>query len=127
LRKNTPLVIPKPALSARNLLVASSETSDSSRDNPALRNDNPLGIVQTAPLPFLLAAGAFFRGLLGVFGVSAGFGEIAVRGFQQWVLIAMSELSLHGSIAGGRLWSILLYRAFAAVLIIGESRIQIVF
>jgi hypothetical protein len=38
----------------------------------------------------------------------------------------MSELSLHGSIASGRLRSILLYRAFAAVLIIGESRIQIV-
>jgi len=32
LRKNTLLVIPKPALSARNLLAPSSETADSSRD-----------------------------------------------------------------------------------------------
>jgi hypothetical protein len=47
--QNTLLVIPKPALSARNLL--GSETADSSCDNPALRNDNPLGIFQTAPLP----------------------------------------------------------------------------
>jgi hypothetical protein len=49
--QNTLLVIPKPALSARNLLAASRETADSSRDNPALRNDNALGIFQTAPLP----------------------------------------------------------------------------
>ena len=35
-----PLVIPKPALSARNLLAAGSETADSSRDKAALRNDN---------------------------------------------------------------------------------------
>jgi hypothetical protein len=49
--KNTLLVIPKPALSARNLFAASSDTADSSRDNLALRNDNPLGIFQTAPLP----------------------------------------------------------------------------
>jgi hypothetical protein len=34
----------RPALSARNLLAASSEAADSSRDNGALRNDNPLGI-----------------------------------------------------------------------------------
>jgi predicted acetyltransferase len=49
LRKTNLLVISKPALSARNLLAASSETADSSRDNPALRNDNPLGTFQTAP------------------------------------------------------------------------------
>ena len=50
--KTTPLlVIPKPGLSARNLLAASSETADSSRDNAALRNDNPLEDFQTAPLP----------------------------------------------------------------------------
>jgi predicted acetyltransferase len=48
LRKTNLLVIPKPALSARNLLAASSETADSSRDNLALRNDNPLGTFQTA-------------------------------------------------------------------------------
>jgi hypothetical protein len=39
-----PLVIPKPALSARNLLAASSEAADFSRDNAAIRNDNPLEI-----------------------------------------------------------------------------------
>jgi hypothetical protein len=38
------LVIPKPALSAKNLLAASGEAADSSRDNAALRNDNSLGI-----------------------------------------------------------------------------------
>jgi len=37
------LVIPKPVLSARNLLAAGSEKADSSRDNTALRNDKPLG------------------------------------------------------------------------------------
>jgi hypothetical protein len=43
LRKNTPpLVIPKPGLSARNLLAASRKTADSSRDNAALRNDKLL-------------------------------------------------------------------------------------
>jgi hypothetical protein len=36
------LVIPKPALSARNLLLASRE-ADSSRDNAARRNDNSFG------------------------------------------------------------------------------------
>ncbi len=35
------LVIPKPGLSARNLLAAGCKTADSSRDNTALRNDNP--------------------------------------------------------------------------------------
>jgi hypothetical protein len=41
-RKETlTLVIPKPGLSARNLLSAGSETTDSSRDKPALRNDKP--------------------------------------------------------------------------------------
>jgi hypothetical protein len=39
-----PLVIPKPALLARNLLIASSETANSSRYKAALRNDNPSGI-----------------------------------------------------------------------------------
>jgi hypothetical protein len=34
----------KPGLSARNLLAASSETADSSRDTAALRNDNSLKI-----------------------------------------------------------------------------------
>jgi hypothetical protein len=40
------LVIPKPALSARNLLAAGSETADSSRDDTALRNDNSVGVFQ---------------------------------------------------------------------------------
>jgi hypothetical protein len=44
--KDTPFVIPKPALSARNLLSASRETADSSRDSAALRNDNSLGIFE---------------------------------------------------------------------------------
>jgi len=38
------LVIPKPAVSARNLLPAGSDAADSSRDNSALRNDNPLRV-----------------------------------------------------------------------------------
>jgi hypothetical protein len=38
------LVIPKPARSAKNLLAASGEAADSSRDKAALRNDNSLGI-----------------------------------------------------------------------------------
>jgi hypothetical protein len=47
LRKNSrTLVIPKPALSARNLLAAGSETADSSRDTAALRNDNSLRIFE---------------------------------------------------------------------------------
>jgi hypothetical protein len=37
-----PFVIPKPGLSARNLLAPSRKTADSPRDNTALRNDNPL-------------------------------------------------------------------------------------
>jgi hypothetical protein len=37
-------------------LAASSETADSSRHQPALRNDNPWGILQTAPLPRILPA-----------------------------------------------------------------------
>ena len=53
------LLIPKPALSARNLLAASSETADSSRDNPALRNDNLLKIFQTAPRPKVWRDGEF--------------------------------------------------------------------
>src|SRR4029077_12521153 len=49
--KATPLlVIPKPGLSARNLLGASSEAADSSRDNAALRNRNSLGIFKITPL-----------------------------------------------------------------------------
>jgi hypothetical protein len=40
----TTLVIPKPALSARNLFAAGSTTADSSRDNAALRNDKPFSI-----------------------------------------------------------------------------------
>jgi hypothetical protein len=46
LRKSNPhsFVIPKPGLSARNLLGTSSEAADSSRDNAALRNDNSLGM-----------------------------------------------------------------------------------
>jgi hypothetical protein len=35
-KNNPPLVIPKPALSARNLLAASGEAADSSRDVAAL-------------------------------------------------------------------------------------------
>jgi len=38
-KQPSPLVIPKPALSARNLLAAGSETADSSRDKAALRNE----------------------------------------------------------------------------------------
>jgi hypothetical protein len=49
--RNPTLVIPKPGLSARNLLAASSKPADSSRDNAALRNDKPLWGFQTAPLP----------------------------------------------------------------------------
>jgi hypothetical protein len=46
------------SLSARNLLAASREAADSSRENPALRHDNSLGIFQITPLrktskPFL--------------------------------------------------------------------------
>ena len=37
----------------------------------------------------------------------------------------MSELALHGSIARRLLGPVLLYGAFAAVLVVGESRIQI--
>jgi hypothetical protein len=46
LRKSNPhsFVIPKPGLSARNLLGTSSEAADSSRGNAALRNDNSLGM-----------------------------------------------------------------------------------
>src|SRR5271165_719750 len=44
-----PFVIPRPALLARNLLAASSETADSSRDHATLRNDNPLGIFKVPP------------------------------------------------------------------------------
>jgi hypothetical protein len=43
-KTDPPLVIPKPALSARNPFAASGETADSSRDNAALRNDKSLGI-----------------------------------------------------------------------------------
>jgi hypothetical protein len=42
-QKRPILVIPKPALSARNLLLASSEAADSWRDNAARRNDNSFG------------------------------------------------------------------------------------
>jgi hypothetical protein len=41
-QKTQPFVIPKPGLSARNLLAASGETADSSRENAALRTDNCL-------------------------------------------------------------------------------------
>jgi hypothetical protein len=47
-----PLVIPKQGLSARNLLAASSsKTADSSRDNAALRNDNPKGVFKLHHYP----------------------------------------------------------------------------
>jgi len=36
----------EPPLPARNLLAASSTTAGSSRENPRLGNDNPLGIVK---------------------------------------------------------------------------------
>jgi hypothetical protein len=45
-QKPPPLVIPKPALSAGNLLAAGAEVVDSSRDNAALRNDNSSGILK---------------------------------------------------------------------------------
>jgi hypothetical protein len=41
-KEDSTLVIPKPGVSARNLLAAGSEAADSSRDNAALRNDNSL-------------------------------------------------------------------------------------
>ncbi len=66
-----------------------------------------------------------FGGFAGVFGTSAGLGKIGVRGFQHWILVAMSKLALHGGIAGRLLRFVLLNCAFTAVLIIGESRIQI--
>jgi len=46
LRKSNPTAssFRLPGLSARNLLGASSEAADSSRDNAALRNDNSLGM-----------------------------------------------------------------------------------
>jgi hypothetical protein len=50
LAKRHPLVIPKPGLSARNLLAASSEAADSSRHNAALRNGNSLGILALADI-----------------------------------------------------------------------------
>jgi len=57
LRNNNPtLVIPKPALSARNLLVAGSEAADSSHDNAALRNDNTLGFFKSRKLQKLTPA-----------------------------------------------------------------------
>jgi hypothetical protein len=43
-KQSHPFVIPKPALPARNLLAATSEAADSSRDNAALLNDNSLGV-----------------------------------------------------------------------------------
>ncbi len=61
-RSTPPIVIPKPGISARNLLVASSETADSSRDNAALRNDKSLLIfklhrcARCAKITLLLAA-----------------------------------------------------------------------
>jgi hypothetical protein len=61
-----------------------------------------------------------------VFRVSAGLGKIGIRGLQQWVLITMSKLTLHGGVASRLLGPILLYGAFTAVLVIGESRVQIV-
>jgi CubicO group peptidase (beta-lactamase class C family) len=53
------LVIPKPDLSARNLLFASSEQADSSRDSTALRNDNSWRILKLhhyAKIALMLAA-----------------------------------------------------------------------
>jgi hypothetical protein len=41
--QKTPFVIPKPGLSARNLLAASSGAGNASRDNAALRNDISFG------------------------------------------------------------------------------------
>src|ERR1700693_259964 len=53
-----PLCHSEASLLARNLLAASSEAADSSRDQAALRNDNSLGIFRITPLrkarkPFL--------------------------------------------------------------------------
>jgi hypothetical protein len=55
-KRQPPLVIPKPALSARNLLPASSETADCSRENTALRNDKSFGDFQTASTTQILVA-----------------------------------------------------------------------
>jgi hypothetical protein len=48
-QKNLPLVIPKPGLSARNLLAAGSKAADSSRNKAALRNENSLWHFQIRP------------------------------------------------------------------------------
>jgi hypothetical protein len=59
-RKNSPfLVIPKPGLSARNLLAAGSEAADSSRDKAALRNDNSLGFSITPISSSVFQAGYY--------------------------------------------------------------------
>jgi hypothetical protein len=52
LRKTTPLLVIQSGLigSARNLLAASREKADSSRDTAALRNDNSFGDFQITPL-----------------------------------------------------------------------------
>jgi CubicO group peptidase (beta-lactamase class C family) len=64
-----PLGIPKPVPSARNLLAASSEAADSSRDRAALRNDNSLRVFnlhhygKCAKMGLLLAASWLFAAL----------------------------------------------------------------
>jgi len=52
----------------------------------------------------------------GVLRALAGFWKISIRGFQHWILIAMTKLPLHGSVAllGGVFF---FQRAFEAVLI----------
>ena len=72
---------------------------------------------------FFLLVGRF----LGVFRGFAGLRKIRIRGFQHRILVAMSKLALHRGIAGRGLGLVLFYGPFAAILIIGERRNQIVF
>src|ERR1700722_1808456 len=68
----------------------------------------------------------FLARLFRVLRVSAGLGKIAVRGFQQRILITMSQLALHRGISGWFFRPVLLDGALASVLVVGKRRIQIV-
>lgn len=52
-----------------------------------------------------------------VLRTSVGFREVGVGGLQQWILVPVSELALHGGIAGWIVF-ILFHSAFRAVLIL---------
>jgi hypothetical protein len=51
-RNISKLVIPKPGLSARNLLFVASGTADSLRDGAAFRNDKSFDFDRTIPISF---------------------------------------------------------------------------